>query len=151
MFLSYKYKRCVFEIDIAKQQTGQTYNFSNIRYAQPPVGNLRFAAPVAPTARNTVVQNGSVGRICPQAGPAWELIASEFVQSLIAGNESSFNLTEAEQQLQAYLQTASPTQPDPRTSEDCLFLDVIVPKKVFDGTNSRIKRRQSSGAPVVVW
>ncbi|ETI26891.1 hypothetical protein G647_09990 [Cladophialophora carrionii CBS 160.54] len=40
---------------------------------------------------------------------------------------------------------------DPRMTEDCLFLDVIVPKKVFDGARSRIKRRQSNGAPVVVW
>ncbi|KIX97854.1 uncharacterized protein Z520_06632 [Fonsecaea multimorphosa CBS 102226] len=136
---------------IGFNQTGQTYNFSNIRYAQPPIGDLRFAAPVPPTGRNNVVQNGSVDRICPQALPAWYPISAEFVQDLIAGNASSFNLTQAEEQLQIALQNAKPAPPDPRTTEDCLFLDVIVPKKVFDGSKSRIRRRQNSGAAVVVW
>ncbi|KAJ9606204.1 hypothetical protein H2200_009165 [Cladophialophora chaetospira] len=132
-------------------QTGQTYNFSNIRYGQAPVGNLRFAAPLAPTGRNNAVQNGSVGRICPQAGPSWYPIAAEFLVSLVEGNASSFNLSAAEQQLQAESLNATAPQIDSRMTEDCLFLDVIVPKKVFDGSKSRIKRRQSGGAPVVVW
>lgn len=34
---------------------------------------------------------------------------------------------------------------DPRVTEDCLFLDVIVPKKVFD------RRGTHAGAPVLVW
>lgn len=33
--------------------------------------------------------------------------------------------------------------PDPRESEDCLFLDVIVPEKIL--------KSPDSGAPVVVW
>ena len=33
---------------------------------------------------------------------------------------------------------------DPRTSEDCLFLDVLLPLGVW-------KRRQSSHVPVLVW
>ncbi|KAH0842510.1 hypothetical protein AYO21_06686 [Fonsecaea monophora] len=136
---------------ISFNQTGQTYNFSNIRYAQPPIGNLRFAAPVPPSGRNNVVQNGSVDRICPQAIPGWYPISSEFVQYLIAGNATSFNYTQAEEQLQIALQNAKPTPPDPRMSEDCLFLDVIVPKKVFDGSKSRVRRRQNAGAAVVVW
>jgi acetyl esterase/lipase len=108
---------------------------------------------VAPTGRNTVVQNGSVDRICPQAYPAWLAVGDEFVAALIAGNGSTFNTTAVVQQLEIEEQNAPPAQLDPRTTEDCLFLDVIVPKKVFDGanSNSRIKRRQSSGAPVVVW
>lgn len=47
------------------------------------------------------------------------------------------------------LQRQSASQPDPpldpRTSEDCLFLDVVVPKKIFD------KRGVGKGAPVLVW
>ena len=34
---------------------------------------------------------------------------------------------------------------DPRTSEDCLFLDVLVPKTAYDNKD------QSKGAPVLVW
>ncbi|KIX00319.1 uncharacterized protein Z518_10458 [Rhinocladiella mackenziei CBS 650.93] len=127
---------------ISFNATGQLYNFSNIRYAQPPTGDLRFAAPVPPTGRNNVVQNGSVGRVCPQGIPYWSPIASEFTAYLLAGNASSFNFTAANDQLQITLQNAKPTPPDPRTSEDCLFLDVIVPKAVFDN---------KTGAPVIVW
>jgi carboxylesterase type B len=55
---------------------------------------------------------------------------------------------------------------DPRTSEDCLFLDVIVPTKIFNSTKSHKKRgslenvnckpgklckEKPAGAPVLVW
>ena len=107
---------------------------------------------MALTGRNNVVQDGSVGRICPQAVPGWVPVQDEFVADLIAGNASSFKLTQAEQQYQIGSQNAPPPTVDPRTTEDCLFLDVIVPKKVFDGANSRSKGRQASdGVPVVVW
>lgn len=33
---------------------------------------------------------------------------------------------------------------DPRTSEDCLFLDVLLPKRIWE-------TRQRSRAPVLVW
>ena len=57
---------------ISLNQTGQTYNFSNIRFAQPPVGDLRWAAPVSPSGRNSSVTTGpAIGPICPQAAPAW--------------------------------------------------------------------------------
>jgi carboxylesterase type B len=119
------------------------YNFSNIRYAQPPVGNLRFAAPVAPTGRNTKVNNGSVGAICPQASPTWTLIGSEFATAYAKG--VPFNFTAAVIALQsANLSFA----PDPRTSEDCLFLDVFVPKHIFDHRSSAGK---GNGAAVLVW
>ncbi|KAI9739023.1 MAG: hypothetical protein M1835_003214, partial [Candelina submexicana] len=36
---------------------------------------------------------------------------------------------------------------DPRTTEDCLFLDVVVPKQIFDQSANRSSR----GAPVLVW
>lgn len=78
------------------QESGQLYNFSNIRYAQPPVGELRFAAPVPPKGRNPDVQNGNSTPVCPTAWPAWELIAASFVESFVEGNASSFNYTQAE-------------------------------------------------------
>ena len=133
------------------QETAQVYNFSNIRFAQPPVGDLRFAAPVLPSGRNPDVQDGSVGAICPQAAPAWLLVAEQFAASYVAGNGSEFNVTLAEQQAELYLQNAPPSQPDPRTTEDCLFLDVFAPKNVFDNANNRHRKRWGGGAPVLVW
>lgn len=34
------------------------------------------------------------------------------------------------------LNLSSLPQPDPQTSEDCLFLDVMVPKSIYDGRNA---------------
>ena len=59
--------------------TGAFYNFSNIRYAAPPVGDLRFRAPQPPAVNRSVVQTGEPDRICPQAGPAWFEITTEYV------------------------------------------------------------------------
>lgn len=106
---------------IFPQSTASFYNFSNIRYAQAPVGDLRFRAPSAPKGRNTTIDDGSIGRICPQANPGWEPIAAEFVPDYLEGKP--FNLSAAEAKPQG-MNNASPAQ-DPRTTEDCLFLDVV--------------------------
>lgn len=134
------------------QNRSQTYSFNNIRYAQPPVGELRFAAPVPPTGRNPVVQNGSFSPICPQALPAWSAIGNAFVRAFAAGNASSFNYTAAVIAANAAAATAAPYTPSPQETEDCLFLDVVVPKKIFDNANNLRKRQAGTGgAPVLVW
>lgn len=50
----------------------------------------------------------------------------------------------------AGLELPSLTPPDPRMTEDCLFLDVMVPRKVFDKRSSKGKGRKK-GAAVLVW
>ncbi|OAG39653.1 hypothetical protein AYO21_06121 [Fonsecaea monophora] len=146
---------------ISLDATGQFYNFSNIRFAQPPVGDLRWAAPEPPTGRNLVVQNGSIGRICPQANPTWLTLGFANLPNVVAGNASDFNVSLAEQQLQAAPPGAVPFDSfrngklppqDPRTTEDCLFLDVVVPKSIFDKVNNgTLKPGQQRGAPVMAW
>lgn len=70
------------------------YNFSNIRYAAPPT---RFQLPQDPPNNRSVgVQDGSYGKICPQAYTPWQSSAAV---------------------------TAPPGELE---SEDCLFLDVVV-------------------------
>ncbi|KKY23188.1 putative carboxylesterase family protein [Phaeomoniella chlamydospora] len=126
--------------------TGQFYNFSNIRYAQPPIGELRWAPPVSPTGRNTTTNDGtSFGPICPQAIPGWIIIAEEFVASYVLGTTDEFNYTSALEAANKFNATYSPSS---GTSEDCLFLDIFVPKSIFD---SSAKRKRSGGAPVLVW
>ncbi|KAF5865783.1 hypothetical protein ETB97_002296 [Aspergillus alliaceus] len=44
-------------------QTTGLYNFSNIRYAAPPLGSLRFRAPLPPKVNRSEVQTGSVGMV----------------------------------------------------------------------------------------
>lgn len=101
-------------------QNDTLVTFGNIRFAAAPLGPLRFNAPAPPPVNRTAVQNAS-GVICPQAYPKW----------LTTGAVSPF--------------TADDIPPvDPRTSEDCLFLDVLVPQGIWE-------TRQTSRAPVLVW
>ena len=97
-------------------QSNSYYNFSNIRYAAPPLGNLRFAAPAPPLQnRSAGVQDGSYGKICPNSYTNWQIGALSLNPG--ASNED----------------------------EDCLFLDVIVPKSVYDNKDRR------GPVPVMVW
>ncbi|KAI9932510.1 hypothetical protein ASPWEDRAFT_22285 [Aspergillus wentii DTO 134E9] len=134
---------------ISLNETQGLYNFSNIRYAAPPLADLRFRAPIPPKPNRTTIQTGATGRICPQSNPIWESeILPEFLVSVVTGipfNQSA-NISE-------YGYT--PAKPDPRTTEDCLFLDVIVPKKVFDSARNRtaasVPGAKKRLAPVLVW
>lgn len=92
------------------------------------------------------MQTGAQGRICPQALPLWQSIATSFSEAFIEGNATAFNLTEAEALLAIQLQNATAPAPDPQETEDCLFLDVFVPKKVFDNRNQPGKK-----AAVLLW
>ncbi|KAF2501442.1 alpha/beta-hydrolase [Lophium mytilinum] len=118
-------------------ETGGFYNFSNIRYAAPPLGNLRFAIPKHPAKDRSTVQTGSVGRVCPQANPAWEAIAAVAVPEYLLG--VPFNTS------QTFNTTSSAPTIDPRTTEDCLFLDVVAPKSVFENAHKHAR------AAVLVW
>ena len=95
--------------------------------------------------------------ICPQARPYWYLISQQFSEYVLAGNASEFNFTAAEKQLEALLAISPPELvPNPATTEDCLFLDVVVPQSIFEKANSAATSSQKwtdhgSGAPVVIW
>lgn len=107
------------------------------------MGELRFRAPVPPRGRSRTVNQGTIGRICPQANPAWSLIAAQFIPAYLTGQP--FNESAAEAALAA---NSIPFPPqDPRTSEDCLFLDVMVPQKVF----SNVEHAREAAVPVLVW
>jgi len=122
------------------QETGQYFNFSNIPYAQPPVGDLRFKRSVPLVTPDRVVNDGSVTRICPQARPQWMLTSTPPIP-LPPG---------------APPPAAAPPGPppgfvpgpDPRESEDCLLLDVFVPQSVFEAAQNPVAPQL---APVVVW
>lgn len=122
--------------------TGNFYNFSNIRYAAPPVGQLRFAPPQAPANNRGSVNNGQTSRICPQASPAWGQVATAFITSTLLGQP--FNSTQVYTPSGANSSSQVPT-PDPRESEDCLFLDVFAPKSVLEA------KGKGHGAAVLVW
>ncbi|KAH7085808.1 carboxylesterase family protein-like protein [Paraphoma chrysanthemicola] len=118
-------------------ETGGFYNFTNIRYGAPPLGDLRFAPPQRPAVNRSVVQNGEIPRICPQASPGWQPTAFAVMSQFTAGLPINVS---------SNIGTDQPLPPiDPRTTEDCLFLDVMVPKGIFDA------QQNGSGAAVLVW
>jgi carboxylesterase type B len=100
---------------------------------------------VAPKGRNTTVNNGKETRICPQAFIGWGPAALEFGKAVYYGNLSNYNYTLETQKETPQLATTQQTYLNLSDSEDCLFLDVTVPKAVFD------KRNSKGGAPVYVW
>ena len=106
-------------------QTGQYYNFSNIRYAAPPLGNLRWQDP-APPLKEDKINNGSVGFTCPQSIPA-----------------GFFNPA-----LLPVLPYIAPGVSGQYQSEDCLFLDVVTPVILFKKGQSQ--ERSIKLAPVLV-
>ncbi|KIX92895.1 uncharacterized protein Z520_11371 [Fonsecaea multimorphosa CBS 102226] len=117
---------------IGYNETFDFYNFSNIRYARPPTGSLRFTAPQPPLTNRTL-QDGSSGGICPQSYPVWYLCGL----ALLSGSINSTDACDA----------SLIPKPEPTEQEDCLFLDVIVPKQIFANASTK----HTTGAPVMVW
>ncbi|KAJ3527258.1 hypothetical protein NM208_g10787 [Fusarium decemcellulare] len=124
------------------QGLSDNYNFSNVRYGAVPI---RFGKPVAPLGRNTTVDRGEQGRLCPQALAAWELWAADVAGSFVSGVVPQ--LSEAQKKaLESPSNLGLPL--DPRETEDCLFLDVVTPVKTFANAKSHSRARL---APVIVW
>lgn len=92
------------------QETYDAYVFSNIRFAAPPIGALRFSPPQPPAVDRTKIHDGSEGLSCPAALTAYPILPPGY---------------------------------DPPQGEDCLFLDVIVPRKVLSGSVGKV--------PVAFW
>ncbi|KAF9541669.1 alpha/beta-hydrolase, partial [Agrocybe pediades] len=104
--------------------------FLGIRYAAPPTGTLRFAAPSPPSPTPAAQTADTQPSICFQANGLGLSSSSPFSQ--LHNNATSTNPQQRRDVLAAV----------PAASEDCLFLDVVVPGKL-GGSND--------GLPVVVW
>lgn len=131
-------------------ETSKVYLFQNIRYAQPPTGSLRFRAPAVPKTDRSAVRNGSELSNCSQGIPAWQAKAYGPVRKF-SNPSVPFNLTAWED---AIATTTIPNlELNAETAEDCLFLDVHVPKRILDGSKQdfRSSGQPSGGAPVLVW
>ena len=132
------------------------YSFSNIRYAAPPTGKNRFNAPQPPAQNRSTVQFNRSEPVCPQANPLWNLVAQKFLVSYLTTGQREFNQSDFATGLPAGItvndinldtfNTSIIPPVDPRTTEDCLFLDVVVPQKIF-----KKKAKKGKGAAVLVW
>ncbi|KAI9804627.1 MAG: hypothetical protein M1833_006701 [Piccolia ochrophora] len=124
-------------------ETGKYYNFSNVRYAEPPVGDLRFAPPVAVSNNIADSANGDVDRICHQAYTRSSLDIPNFVPKITAAENITFStLINAPGDAAV---DVNPRPQDPRANEDCLFLDVLVPTVEGEDVSS------NRSYPVLVW
>jgi hypothetical protein len=76
---------------------------------------------------------------------AWGAIEAKF----LAGTPISqlMNMTTASSP--GSLNLSSLPQPDPHTSEDCLFLDVMVPKSIYDARNTSATTDSSKGGKTI--
>jgi hypothetical protein len=88
----------------------QVYTFRNIRYAAPPVGELRWAKPIPPP-KTDVIQDRSEAIACTQ--PSSREVTT--IDGAIVGSGQ----------------------------EDCLFLDLTIPRKVFENKGAKV--------PVLQW
>lgn len=104
------------------------FNFTNIRYAAPPTGANRFKPPTSPQTNRSVQTAGPYPIICPQALPGWLGLAGQ----------PTGNLTGVPP-----VEEGDIPPPIPGESEDCLFLDVLVPERIF--------RRQNPKASILVF
>lgn len=138
---------------IALNTSGGYYNFSNIPYAEPPIGPLRFSKPIPPQqTNNSTINNGSIEHICPQGQPFINAINTQFLEYYIADNTSTFPFAQLNESLYAESTAQLVPPQDPRVSEDCLLLDVMVPQQVFENsTTPTIPKNSSAGLPVLVW
>ena len=61
------------------QDDSSYVKFSNIPFAEPPLGSLRFKAPVSPQRKSQDVNEGLKERVCPQYQVGWVPKALEFL------------------------------------------------------------------------
>lgn len=125
----------------------QIYTFKNIRFAAPPLGDLRWAKP-APPETETETQDGSYGPICIQAP----------IRGLpLTGPGASSPVGEAANQFLGGIPVPSFTNASEGTSKllfcsgcgnvnetaDCLFLDLYVPAAAVEDPSLKL--------PIVSW
>ncbi|KAK5074253.1 hypothetical protein LTR64_006603 [Lithohypha guttulata] len=125
------------------------YNFSNIPYAQQPIGNLRFKAAksIEPIQGELPMNDGQKCVVCPQSQVGWVPHAQDFLKDYHEFNKNldqkwSYKITPKDNY--TWTENIDAVQ---NMDEACLTLDVMVPKRIYD------KRDDWAGypAPVMVW
>ncbi|KAF2731392.1 alpha/beta-hydrolase [Polyplosphaeria fusca] len=124
----------------AFNESKRYYSFTNIRYSAKPV---RFGLPTTPVTNRADIKDGKDDRICPQSGPAWFLLGQKWLSQVVLGIQCKECFTPYVPQGASW--NLPLAKPDPREMEDCLFLDVFVPERVFKAAG------KGKGAAVLVW
>ena len=104
----------------------QYYNFSNVRFAASPTGERRFQAPTHAAVDRSTVQTGQREYICPQGVETWLDVASE----VVSGASLTYSAV-------LPFGPSNRTVFDHRQTEDCLFLDLLVPRSIFENRHHK--------------
>ena len=93
-----------------------------------------------------MVNDGQDGRVCPQGYPSWNQERNLFTQAYLRNPN---NLTSFTNVPAPGINTSATLlrQRDSRATEDCLFLDVLVPTGVYGNASVNA----TGGVPVIVW
>ncbi|KAM0605735.1 hypothetical protein ACHAP0_008958 [Verticillium nonalfalfae] len=123
------------------------FTFSNIKYAEAP----RFKGPQEVTVIDRRINNGSVDAMCPAALPAWFGLSAQYGAGSLSLEELRIAYAEL-REMDPENVSSDPekfiTDPGATTTEDCLLLDVTVPKSIWQRT---LSGQEEAGAPVMVW
>lgn len=125
------------------------YDFSNMQYGEPPIGNLRFTKSILPQTKSSVINSESVERVCPQSNPFWVAVGGQWLSYY--ENRTTFPFEKINETVLTIKYSTLVLPKNPRTSEDCLYLDVMMLQKFFDGAQVPTGSKDSSGASVFVW
>ena len=104
--------------------------------------STRFQAPRPPQTLNRTLNNGQIATRCPQTHPFWLVDGAAVAEGIPADQLEpvQFNISQIPPK-------------NAEETEDCLFLDVMVPTKIFPspGPHKQRPNHTETGAPVLVW
>ncbi|OWO97547.1 hypothetical protein B2J93_658 [Marssonina coronariae] len=127
------------------QEHDKFVSFRNIPYAEPPREDLRWYEAIEPQSIREEVNDGSTDHRCPQAQVGWVPLAEQFLSDF--GNTSRLLPLKWRDVIDP--KDYKKPMPDPieKVHEDCLTLDVMVPKSVWKNRNNP----NADPAAVIVW
>lgn len=141
----------VWNLTYALKDTLSIFTFSNIRYGQAPIGDLRWSPPLAPHPEPKL-QRGEAERTCFQAQPDWQRILYPWLMAWESDDLTDFYKKfpgpPALPPVPANLSQLFPPLL-PSETEDCLFLDVHIPKEIFDRREN--KNSNGNGSAIILW
>lgn len=118
-----------YEIHEATEEIDDFLAFRNIPYAESITEENHFLPPYWPQAINDDVNKGELDHKCPQAQVGWVPFAKEFLESFQGVLDYKWR---KEIKPEDYGEMPPPID---GVHEDCLTLDVIVPKSVWENRN----------------
>ncbi|KAJ5046325.1 uncharacterized protein L3040_003571 [Drepanopeziza brunnea f. sp. 'multigermtubi'] len=136
-----------YEVHEGKLENDKFLSFRNIPYAEPPTEEKggRWGEPVCPQSVSHEVNTGAVDHKCPQTQVGWVPVAEAFLKDF--ANTTKLLPAKWKNEIDSPDYNQTMPAPVPGVHEDCLTLDVMVPKAVWENRN----KSDATPAAVIVW